>query len=391
MSPSATADIVIIGGGIVGTSIAYHLARRGSGRGVVLLEQDKLGSGTTSAAGGGIRSQFSTEINIRFSLESVAAWRRFEEELGLPADYREIGYLFLAQTAEEREMFKRNVALQNRFGVPSRFIEPGEAATLVPGLRVDDLTGATYSAEDAVAGPNEATQAYARRARDAGVEVREGVTVTGITTSSGRVRGVETSSGPIAAGMVVNAAGPWAGQVGKLAGIEVPVTPYRRTTFVSEPFDGLPATFPLILDLHVGWACRREGQSIQMSGRRDQHSSFDRHVDWDGLARSAELAQHRLPALAGARFGKRASAGLYDVSPDNHAIMGQAPDLEGFYLACGFSGHGFQHGPATGRLMAELLLDGRTTGIDIAPLAIERFRTGSTLAEPMQLHVRGAA
>lgn len=385
-----TADIVLIGGGIVGTSIAYHLAERGAAKGVVLLEKNTLGSGTTSAAGGGIRSQFSTEMNIRFSLESVRFWRGFEDELGLPVDYREIGYLFLAQTREERDLFKRNVAFQNRLGVPSQFVEPSDAERFLPGLRTDDLSGAAYSAEDAVAGPNEATQAYARRARDAGVRVREDVAVTAIDTAGGRIRGVETSAGRIDTPVVVNCAGPWAGPIGRLAGVEVPVTPYRRTTFVSEPFDGLPMTFPLIIDLHVGWSCRREGQAIQMSGRRDAHSSFDLHVDWDGLARSAEIGAHRVPALAGARFGKKGFAGLYDVSPDNHAIMGRAPEVEGFYLACGFSGHGFQHSPAAGRLMAELLLTGTTTGIDITPLGIERFRGGKTsteLYEPMQVHV----
>ncbi len=378
-----TANIVIVGGGVVGTSIAYHLARRGVGKGVVLLERDRLGAGTTAASGGGIRSQFSTDLNIRFSLESVAFWRRFEEEMGVSCDYRESGYLFLAQTAGEREMFQRNVAFQNRYGVPSRFIEPDEAARLVPGMRTDDLSGCTYNAEDARASPNEAVQAFARRAREGGVWIEEGVSVTAIDTSGGAVRAVDTTSGRIETPVVVNAAGPWAALVGRLAGIDIPVTPYRRTTFISEPFDGLPARFPLVIDLHVGWDFQREGEGIYMSGTKDRHPSFDLHVDWDGLAWTVERARHRVPAFEGLRLGKKAYAGLYDTSPDAHAILGPVPGVDGLHVACGFTGHGFQHSPATGRLIAQQILDGGTTGIDIAPLSIDRFRTGALLAEPL--------
>ena len=374
---------MIIGGGVVGTSIAYHLARRGAGKGVLLLERDRLGAGTTAASGGGIRSQFSTEVNIRFSLESVAFWRRFEEELGSSCDYRENGYLFLAQTPLEREMFQRNVAFQNRFGVPSHFLEAADAARLVPGMRTDDLTGCTYNAEDARASPNEAVQAFARRAREGGVRIAEGVTVTAIDTSAGAVRAVDTTSGRVETAAIVNAAGPWAALVGRLAGVDIPVTPYRRTTFISEPFDGVPARIPLVIDLHVGWDFQREGEGIYLSGTKDAHPSFDLGVDWDGLAWSLEHALHRVPAFERLRVGKKAYAGLYDTSPDAHAILGPVPGIDGLHVACGFTGHGFQHSPAIGRVVAEQMLDGRTTGIDITPLSIDRFRTGALLAEPL--------
>jgi sarcosine oxidase, subunit beta len=385
-----TADLVIIGGGIAGTSVAYHLAQRGAAPGVVLLERDTLGSGTTSAAGGGIRSQFTTEINIRLSLESAAFWRRAQEELGETVDYVEDGYLFVARTAEERDLFRANVTLQNSLGVPSRFLEPDEIGRAFPWVNVSDVTAGTYSAKDGLAGPNEAVQAFARRARGAGVRIHTGVSVTGIDVAHGRVAGVETTLGRIDTPVVLIAAGPWSALVGELAGVDIPVTPYRRTTYVSEPFDGLPREIPHVIDIHVGWSMRREGEAVRMSGRRDPRPSYERYVDFDGLARSAEIATHRVPALAGARFGKRAMAGIYDVSPDNHAIMGRVPEVEGLYVATGFSGHGFMHSPATGRLMAELILDGRTTGIDIAPLSIERFRTGALLSETLQIHVRAA-
>jgi sarcosine oxidase subunit beta len=378
-----TADIVIVGGGVVGTSIAYHLARRGAGAGVVVLERDRLGAGTTAASGGGIRSQFSTDLNIRFSLESVAFWRRFEDEMGASCDYRENGYLFLAQTPSEREMFQRNVAFQNTYGVPSRFLEPGDAAQLVPGMRTDDLTGCAYSAEDGRASPNEVVQGFARRARESGVHIEEGVSVIAIDAAGGKIRAVDTTNGRIETPVVVNAAGPWAAAIGRLAGVDVPVTPYRRTTFISEPFDGLPSRIPLVIDLHVGWDFQREGEGIYLSGTKDPRPSFDLHVDWDGLAWTVERARHRVPAFEGLRIGKKAYAGLYDTSPDAHAILGPVPGVDGFQLACGFTGHGFQHSPATGRLIAEQILDGRTTGVDIRPLSLDRFRTGALLTEPL--------
>ena len=380
-----TADIVIVGGGVVGSSIAFHLARREAGPRTLVLEKNRVASGTTAAAVGGIRSQFSTEINSQFSLESVAFWRSWDEEIGLPADYREDGYLFLAQTAGEAETFRRNIALQNAMGVPSRLISHEDAQRLVPGMFVDDLTAIAYSDRDGRASPHEATTAYAKRAREGGVRIREGVEVTAIDTQGGRVRAVETSAGRIETPVVVNAAGPWSGLVGRMAGIDVPVKPYRREIFVSEPFDELPRHFPNVIDLHVGWYFWREGAGILMAGMKDDHSSFQTHVNWDGLAHVAEFATHRHPALERAQFGKRAYAGLYDVSPDDHAILGRT-DVEGFYVATGFSGHGFQHSPATGRLMAELLLTGRTTGIDITPLGIGRFATGALLREPLTAH-----
>ncbi len=269
--------------------------------------------------------------------------------------------------------------------MPSRLVTPDEIGRLVPGLNTDDLVAGAYSARDAIAGPNEATQAFARRAREAGASIREGVEVSAIHTHAGRVRAVETTQGRIETPVVVNAAGPWAALVGWMAGVEVPVKPYRRELFVSEPFDAIP-DIPLVIDLAVGWYFRREGPGILMSGARDKQSSFETHVDWAGLPRIAAHAMHRMPALAAARFGSKAWAGLYDVSPDDHAILGPVPGLEGFYCANGFSGHGFQHSPTTGRVLAELILEGRVTGQDIAALSIARFQSGALLEEPLTAH-----
>lgn len=382
---NTNADVVIVGGGAVGTSIAYHLAARGAGKGVVLLERNTLGSGSTGRSAGGIRSQFSTEVNIRFSQESVAFWRTFEDRMGSPVDYREIGYLFLASTPVLREQFERNIALQNSLGVPSHLIDSAEIERLVPGIRTDDLLAGAYSAEDAIAGPNEAVQAFARSAREGGVQIREGVEVIGIDTRGDRVNAVETTIGRIETRALVNAAGPWAAHVGRMAGVDVPVKGYRREIFVSEPTD-VVAEIPLVIDLAVGWYFRREGPGILMSGAKDSFSSFSTHVDWSGLPKIAEYATWRMPPLVNVRFGDKAWAGLYDVSPDDHAILGAVPSVAGLYCANGFSGHGFQHSPATGRAMASLLLDGRVEGLDIAPLSITRFSSGALLSESLTAH-----
>jgi len=264
-------------------------------------------------------------------------------------------------------------------------MQPDDMARLVPGLFTGDLVAGAYSPTDALAGPNEATQAFATRAREAGVRIREGVEVTAIDVRGGCVQAVETTAGRIETRGVINAAGPWAAIVGQLAGVDVPVKPYRREIFVSESFDEIPE-IPLVIDLTTGWYVRREGPGVLMSGAKDSHSSFDTHVDWAGLPRIAQVATHRMPALARAPFGRKAWAGLYDVSPDDHAILGPVPQVAGMYCANGFSGHGFQHSPATGRVMSELIVDGHVSGLDIAPLSIDRFRTGKLLREPLTAH-----
>jgi sarcosine oxidase subunit beta len=306
--------------------------------------------------------------------------------MGGPVDYREDGYLFLARTDAERAQFERNITLQNSLGVPSRLIDPEEAAAIVPGMRVDDLAGAAYNASDGAAGPNEATMAFARAARERGARIVQGADVIAIDMPRNRVYTVRTAHESWSAPVVVIAAGPWAGLVAALAGVDVPIKPIRREIFVSEPFAELPDRLPIVIDLHVGWYFRREGAGILMSGHKDDHASFDTHVDWDALSEVADLAMHRVPALERASFGARAWSGLYDVSPDDHAILGEVQGVPGLYLACGFSGHGFQHSPATGRLMAELILEGGTTGIDIEPLGLGRFARGTTLREPLTAH-----
>jgi len=368
-------------------SIACHLAWRGHGTDVVVLERSTIGSGTTSRSVGGIRRQFSTEVNIQMSLESVKFWRNFEATMGMPLDYCETGYLFLARSPSVLAQFHQNVKLQRSLGVDSNVLDQSQLTSLAPYLRTDDLVGAAYCATDGMAGPYEATQAFALKAREGGVTILEGADVVAIGIGGGRVESVKTRSDTFHTNVVVNAAGPWAASVGSLAGVKVPVRPYRREIFVSEPFPrDLIGDCPLVIDLEVGWYFRREGEGILIAGSKDKESSFETHIDWNNLPNIADVASHRVPILANARFGQRAWAGLYDVSPDDHAILGAVPAVPGFYCANGFSGHGFQHSPATGRILADLIIDGKADGFDISPLSISRFETGQLLKEPLTAH-----
>ena len=378
-----TAGIVIIGAGIVGCSLAYHLALQGAS-GVVMLEKELICSGSTGKSAGGIRQQFATELNIRLSLEALLMFRRMPEELEVDPSFRQVGYLFLASTPAEMALFRTNVKLQQRFGVPVQLLATEEIHRLVPYLRLDGVLGAAYCPTDGYAAPYEVTMGYAATARRLGVKIHEQRAVTGILRQGARVRGVETVSGAIHAPVVVNAAGAYAGLVGDLAGVQVPVRPYRRQLFTTGPLPELAAEPPLTIDYHRNWYFRGELGGCLLSGPKDEESTFNTNVDWDHVALSVEQALVRLPILAEAEI-HRGWAGLYEISPDSNAILGPVPELEGFYVAGGHSGHGFQHGPITGKLIAELILTG-TSSIDISALSIERFRTGKVILEPMTAH-----
>jgi sarcosine oxidase subunit beta len=370
-----TAGAVVIGGGVVGCSIAYHLARRGM-RDVLVLEREGVGAGTTSKAAGGIRAQFSTEPEIRFSLESMAVFERFADEFGVDPGFQRIGYLFLVADEADLRGFERRVALQRRLGVDVRIVSPGEARRIVPALRVDDLVAAVWGPGDGLAGPAEVTQGFARRARELGARILEGVEVGGIDLDGGRVLGVRTAQGPVAAPVVVNAAGPAAARVGRLAGVEVPVLPRRRHIFFTEPFPALPGPVPLTTDRRSGFYFRKEMEQVLLSPGdvEDTGQDLSASVDPARMAETVEKAVHRVPALAEARIAG-GWAGLRPLTPDEHAIIGWAPGVEGFFLAVGFCGHGFQHAPATGRHVADWLLDGRPSA-DLSLFDPGRFARG---------------
>jgi sarcosine oxidase subunit beta len=375
MSLPGTASVVVIGGGVVGCSIAYHLARRGQ-RDVVVLERESVGAGTTSKAAGGIRSQFPTETEIRFSLEAIGVFERFAEEFGADIGYRKIGYLFLISDAEDLAGYRERMALQRRLGVDVREITPAEAKAIVPALRVDDLIAAVWGPTDGMAGPAEVTNGFARRARELGARIVEGVDVTAIDVERGRVRGVRTSQGAVAAPIVINAAGPVAARVGRLAGVDVAVHPRRRHIFFTEPFPEIPGPVPLTTDRASGFYFRKEMEQLLLSPGdvEDIGEDFTVPVDRARIDETVEKALHRIPIVEKARIAG-GWAGLRPLTPDDHAIIGWAPNVEGFFLAVGFGGHGFQHSPATGRYVSEWLLDGKPS-LDLSLFDPGRFAAG---------------
>jgi sarcosine oxidase subunit beta len=381
MTLPRTASVVIIGGGVVGCSIAYQLARRGQ-RGVVVLERDTVGSGTTSKAAGGIRGQFPTETEIRFSQESQRVFESFKDEFGVDPGYQRIGYLFLVSDPADLKDFEERIALQRRCGVDVRVITPREARDLVPALFVDDLVAVVWGPGDGLAGPAEVTQGYARRARELGARILEGTEVTALDVKDGRLRAVETTGGRIETPVAVNAAGPFAARVGRLAGLELSVNPRRRHIFFTEPFPAIPGPVPLTTDRKSGFYFRKEMEQLLLSPGdvEDVGDDLSASMDWTKVDEVVTKAVHRVPLLAEARIAG-GWAGLRPLTPDDHAIIGPAPGLEGFFLAVGFGGHGFQHSPATGRLVAEWLLDGRPS-MDLSLFDPARFQPGRPASRP---------
>lgn len=378
-----TADIVVIGGGVVGCSIAYHLARRGV-RDVVVLEREAVGSGTTSKAAGGIRAQFPTETEVRLSQESLRVFRSFKDEFGVDPGFREIGYLFLVADQADLRGFEARIALQRRLGVDVRVITPQDARELIAALHVDDLIAAVWGPEDALAGPAEVTAGFARRARDLGARIVEGVEVTGFALDRGRVSAVETARGRIATPVAVNAAGPAAARIGRLAGLDLPVLPRRRHIFFTEPFPAIPGPVPLTTDRASGFYFRKEMEQVLLSpgDAEDVGADLAAPVDWGMVEETVRKAVHRLPVLERARIAG-GWAGLRPLTPDDHAIVGPAPGVEGLFLAVGFGGHGFQHSPATGRLVAEWIVDGRPS-LDLSLFDPGRFGNGARPDAPDQ-------
>ena len=376
-----TADVVIIGGGIVGLSIAYYLGLKKAGR-ILLFEKGQLGEGSTSRCVGGIRTQFSTEVNILFSLESLKTFEQFEEEFGVNPEFKRIGYLFLATTDSEMKIFRGNVRVQKKFNIPVERLGPDEIRTRWPYLKIDDILGGTFCSWDGYAGPNEVLSGFASGAKRAGVKIYEGTEVLGISLANGKIRSVKTKGEEIFTPMVVNAGGPYAASIGEMVGVKIPIKPLRRQIFITAPFHLTDNPIPLTIDFHRGWYFRQEGDGLLLSGPLDLEPSFNLNVDYEAMAETSENVISRVPVLEKARIA-RGWAGLYEISPDHHAILGKVPEIKGFVLANGFSGHGFQHSPAVGKVIAELIVDGKASTVDISSLSIERFEKGELILEPM--------
>ncbi len=382
MTLPKTADTVVIGGGCMGASTAYYLAQRGVGR-VVLLEREKfLAMGSTGRNAGGVRYQFSTEVNVRLSIFSLDVIAHLEEMFGVSAGYHPIGYLFLLTTPAEVATFKANVALQQRTGVPwVRFLSRDEIAQLVPLVNLDGVLGGTFCPRDGLADPNSVTQGFAKGARTHGAQIETETIVTGIKIAGGRVASVVTNRGEIATRVIVNCAGPWAAQIGAMAGLDIPIVPVRRQFFVTDPLAQIPRDHPMTIEFSSSLYFHPEGAGLLVGMSNANEKPGDTYaIDEEFHLQTLERALYRLPLIENARVAQQI-AGLYEVTPDAEPIIAQARALPGFYIAAGFSGHGFQHSPATGKVMSEIILDGAAKTIDVSMLDLERFAEGRLVRE----------
>ncbi|MFM2032417.1 MAG: hypothetical protein RLZZ297_1182 [Chloroflexota bacterium] len=374
-----TASVVIVGAGVMGASVAYHLAARGCTDVVVLEQYESEVTGSTARSAAGVRHQFSHELNVRLSQYGIERYANFPAEIGAESGLTQVGYLFLIRDQSDWEGYCDATVMQQRLGARTRLLRPDEIHAIVPDVVVDDLIGATYNPDDGFCDPHGIAMGYLARARALGVTLERSAGVTAIRTRSGAVCAVETSRGTISTPLVVNCAGSWGGVVGRLAGLEVPILPYRRNVYVTQPTAIIPGQMPLTVDVSSGFWMRKEHQSLIMGlSKADEPAGYNTAVDWEWLDTVLDAGFARFPRLGEVALAeKQCWAGCYEITPDHMPILGRHPDLPTFINAAGFSGHGIMHAPATGLLMAEEILDGAAHSYDITPLRIERYKTGS--------------
>lgn len=365
-----SAEVVIVGGGIIGTSAAFHLAEAGVD--VVLLERDQLGEGSTSRGAGGVREQFSDALNVQIAQRSLEAFRAFASRPGWEIDFHQVGYLFALSREGDVAAFEQNVKMQNELGVPSRMLTAQEARALSPLLSGDDLLGAAFSPRDGHVTPDAAVQGYAFAARALGARLETRCEVTGIDVRDGEITSVETTQGSVRTSTVICAAGAWSRACSKMVGADLPVTPVRRQILFTEAIADLQGDVPMTIDFATSFYFHREGPGLLL-GMSDPHEQpgFNLETSDDWVPGLMAIAERRAPRIAetGIRGGW---AGLYETTPDNNAIIGELAETGRFLYATGFSGHGFLQGPAVGELLRDMVLD-RPTFVDVGPLSVERF------------------
>lgn len=374
------ANAVIIGGGVIGASIAFFLSKAGMNDIVVIEKEELLGSASTGLCAGGIRQQFGTEINTRICMESVKIFENFDKIVGEKIEFAQAGYLFIASKEETFKNFQKNALMHKSLGLDVKVLSPAQIKEKVPFVNTDDLLGGTFCQSDGFADPNEVTQAFATAARKNGVVFCNKIEAKEIKLDGNKIKSVVTNDGEIETPVIVNAAGAWAQEIAKMAAIDLPVLPYRRQIFITEPFKEIPDVIPMIVDFDSGVYMRKESGGVLM-GKADPNDppGINFHVDEDFKIHVVELALHRIPVLEKANL-MRGWAGLYEITPDHHAILGKVPEVEGFILANGFSGHGFMQAPAVGKLVSEVIL-GQKPSIDISELSYTRFKEGKLIHE----------
>jgi len=375
-----TAQIVIIGGGVMGASTAYHLAKAGASE-VLLLERSvHLENAATSRCAGGVRYQFATPVNIELSKISLPMLERFNDELGVDPQYRQIGYLFVLTRPQDIEPFQATVKLQRRMGVNTGWLDGAEVRRRLPQMRFEDALAGTIHPKDGLADPSSVNLGYLSRARDLGVRIAMETEAIGINLEHDRVASVTTNRGRVGCEHVVDAAGPWAAEVGQLVGLDIPIRPVRRQMVTTTRIPQLPHDFPFVIDFARSLYFHPEGEGLLTGmSNPDQPAGFDQTIDEDWEVVALEAAMQRMPLLE--KAGRLASwAGLYEVTPDAHPIFGPT-EIDGFWIVAGFSGHGFMHGPVAGKLMSEFILEGRAHTVDVSMLDLARFKAGRPIRE----------
>jgi len=391
---------LIIGGGVIGASVAYHLAMRGE-TDIVMLERDALpGCGSTGRATGGIRCQFETPVNIRMSQHSL----NFIKNCGFDAGYEPRGYLFFATRPEHFEYLKTSSERQKRLGVANiRLVSKEEIEEIVPGMITDDILGGTFCTDDGFVNPVALLSGFLRNAVERGAEMRCGTSVNSFAVRDGKIAAVHTDDGEIECENAVLCAGAWAAKLAATADVELPVKPLRRQIVWARTKEDLPRDLPMVIDIGSGFHFRpakefgsiadAAGGHLQSNVRQAmdevffaypdpaEASSFNTKPDEDFVEKVYEHARERAPFLANSEvIREKCRAGLYEISPDHHAILGRC-GVEGLYLANGFSGHGVMHSPAAGHALAEIILDGSSHTIDVSQLSLERFAKGELINE----------
>ena len=379
-----TADVVIVGAGIVGSSIAWHLTNSGCKNVLVIERESSQGKGSTGKSMGGVRAQFSTPVNIQMSLYSIPFYAHFDETLGYPAGYRPQGYLFVATKDSHLNYLRANFEKQKALGLESAQILSAEVInSMLPQLRSDDILGGSFCATDGFVDPYSAMNGFMAAAIDHGAALWKKTEVTGIDNEENGISAVNTTRGKVLTRVVVNAAGPWAAEIAKMAGIDLPVQPLRRMLVPSEPFDDFPHEAPMVIDMSNGFHFRPEGRGFLLAWNDPEEHSQTPEFDGSFVEKILVLAANRVPVFENLPVNpKRGWAGLYEMSPDHHCILGPVPDVPGFFVANGFSGHGVMHAPATGKILSDLILKGKTDVVtDVSLVSFERFRKGQLLHE----------
>jgi sarcosine oxidase subunit beta len=374
-----TAEIVIVGGGVMGASIAFHLAQAGV-TDVVLLEAHELASGSSGKPIGGVRAQFSSPANVQLGARSLTAYRDFGADFGVDIGLERVGYLFLLRTAEDVASFEASIAMQNGLGVPSRLITAAEARRLNPYLDVDGVLAAAFCAEDGYARPGAVVHGYAAAAAARGVSIRTGTTVTGIDVIAGEIATVQTSAGSISAGTVICTAGAWSAAIGAMAGVDLPVEPLRRQIAFTPELTPRPPRIPFTIDFDSSFYFHTADDGLLLGfAEPEQAVGFETDYDERWLPQLRALAGRCAPSLAAVKL-ERGWAGLYEMTPDCNALIGQSPSIGRFLYAAGFSGHGFLQAPAVGEIVRDLYL-GVPAFCDVSGFDALRFAGAGTPAE----------